>query len=396
MTADAHPIVMPKLGLTMSEGTLAEWLVREGDDVASGQPIFVVETDKISHEIEAADAGRIVSLLTKPGDTVAVGAVVATWTGPGQAPQVAAQPVPAVADAFVSETRQGSSRLIATPLARRLATNAGIDLASITPGAASQRIKARDIHAAVASRRPAAEAPVAAQAPASPPKAQAASSIRRLIAERMIRSKREIPHFVVTASADTGRLENLRKELNGSAGRTKLTITHFLVSAIGRALASHRHMNAVWRDGDIVTLPNIAVGVAVETENGVRMPVIEDTDHLPLDLIANRMNQAAERARAGRLKASDMGDAAISLSNAGMFGVCALVPIIDPDQSFILGVGKGELIFRPAEDGSPRARQEITLTLAADHRLVDGAAGARVLRAIVDQIEAPLNLLRIA
>jgi pyruvate dehydrogenase E2 component (dihydrolipoamide acetyltransferase) len=394
MTAEAHPIVMPKLGLTMSEGTLAEWLVGEGDDVAAGQPIFVVETDKISHEIEAGNAGRIVSLLTKPGDTVAVGAVVATWTGPGQAPEPACPPEQAVSGASSGKTQHGPTRPVATPLARRLAASAGIDLASITPGAASQRIKARDIHAAVAARRPAGEAPVAMQAPASPPAASATSAIRRLIADRMVRSKREIPHFVVMANADTGRLESLRKELNGSGGKTKLTITHFLVAAIGRAMATDPQLNAIWRDNDILTLPNIAVGIAVETENGVRMPVIDDTDHAPLDVIAGRINQAAERARAGRLKASDMADAAISLSNAGMFGVSALVPIIDPDQSFIVGVGKDEMIFRPADDGSPRARREITLTLAADHRLVDGAAGARLLRAIVDRIETPLDLLR--
>jgi pyruvate dehydrogenase E2 component (dihydrolipoamide acetyltransferase) len=196
------------------------------------------------------------------------------------------------------------------------------------------------------------------------------------------------------ASADTGRLEGLRKELNGGADGPKLTITHFLVAAIGRAMATQRQLNAVWRDGNIMTLPNIAVGVAVDTENGVRMPIVEDTDHAPLDRIATSINQAAERARAGRLKAGDSAPAAISLSNAGMFGVSALVPIIDPDQSFILGVGKDEVIFRPDADGLPRARREITLTLAADHRLVDGGAGARLLRAIADQIEAPLNLLR--
>jgi pyruvate dehydrogenase E2 component (dihydrolipoamide acetyltransferase) len=385
---------MPKLGLTMSEGTLAEWLVGEGDDVAAGQPIFVVETDKISHEIEAAESGRIVSLLTKPGDTVAVGAVVATWTGPGQAPQQPSLPVQAIVAASLGKTLQERPRHTATPLARRLAASAGIDLAGITPSAASHRIKARDIHAAIAARRPAAEVPVAVPAPASPAPAPAASPIRRLIAERMTRSKREIPHFIVSANADTDRLESLRKDLNGGAGGLKLTITHFLVAAIGRAMGTHRHLNAVWRDGDIVTLPNIAVGVAVETETGVRMPVIEDTDHAPLDRIATRINQAAARARAGRLKSGDDAAAAISLSNAGMFGITALVPIIDPDQSFIVGVGKDQMIFRPADDGSPRARREITLTLAADHRLVDGADGARLLRAIADQIEAPLNLLR--
>jgi pyruvate dehydrogenase E2 component (dihydrolipoamide acetyltransferase) len=182
--------------------------------------------------------------------------------------------------------------------------------------------------------------------------------------------------------------------LNGDSARPKISVTHFLVAAIGRALAARRHMNAVWRDGTQVILDDVAVGVAVDTDNGVRMPVIGGADRRPLDDIAAGINGAVERSRAGRLRPADMGPASISLSNVGMFGASQLLPIIDPDQSFIIGVGRAESLFRPGKDGAPVARREITLTLAGDHRLVDGAAGAALVRAVADLIEAPLQLLR--
>jgi pyruvate dehydrogenase E2 component (dihydrolipoamide acetyltransferase) len=161
-------------------------------------------------------------------------------------------------------------------------------------------------------------------------------------------------------------------------------------------MSARRHLNAVWREGTQLMLDDVAVGVAVDTDNDARMPVIAGAHHRPLDDLAASINDAAERARSGRLCATDMAQAAISLSNVGMFGVTSLVPIIDPDQSFIIGVGAAQNVFRPDDDGAPVARRDITLTLAADHRLLDGAAGAGLLRAVADQIEAPLQLLRAA
>jgi len=384
------PIVMPKLGLTMSEGTVAEWLVGAGQSVMQGQTIFVVETDKISHEIEAPEAGEIGALLVAAGETVPVGTIVATWSG-GAA--TAAPPPPA--SGAIELLRRASvpgaaaARRIATPLARRLAAAADIDLAEVAPSGERGRIKARDIHAAITARRQAPRALETAQ-----PQGQPVSATRMRIAERLVRSKTEIPHFYVSTSAEISRLETLRAELNGDSARAKISVTHFLVAAIGRALAARRHLNAVWRAGALLMLDDVAVGVAVDTDNGVRMPVIAGADHRALDDLAAGINGAAERSRAGRLRPADMGPAAISLSNVGMFGVSQLLPIIDPDQSFIIGVGRAEALFRPGKDGAPVARREITLTLAGDHRLVDGAAGAALLRAVADQIEAPLQLLR--
>jgi pyruvate dehydrogenase E2 component (dihydrolipoamide acetyltransferase) len=395
MSAAGAPIVMPKLGLTMSEGTLSEWLVAAGQSVARGQTIFVVETDKISHEVEADEAGEIGAVLVAAGETVPVGAVVATWAGAASARSddaaaaAAAPPASAAIELLRRATLPAGARRIATPLARRLAAGADIDLAQVAPSGEGGRIKARDIQAAIAARlrTPAAEI-------VAPVSGQPVSATRRRIAERLVRSKTEIPHFYVATPVEISRLESLRKELNGDLGRPRISVTHFLVAAIGRAMAARRTLNAIWRDGTQVMLDDVAVGLAVETDNGVRMPVISGADHRPLDDLVAAINGAVERSRAGRLRATDMGQAAISLSNVGMFGVTQLVPIIDPEQSFIIGVGRAEALFRPGEDGAPVARREITLTLAGDHRLVDGAAGAALLRAIADQIEAPLQLLR--
>jgi pyruvate dehydrogenase E2 component (dihydrolipoamide acetyltransferase) len=380
---------MPKLGLTMSEGTVAEWLVGAGQSVTHGQTIFVVETDKISHEIEAPEAGEIGALLVAAGETVPVGTIVATWAG------AAASAAPPPASAAIELLRRAavpgpaSARRVATPLARRLAAAADIDLTEVAPSGDRGRIKARDIHAAIAARR---QAPPAVET--MQPRGQPVSATRVRIAERLVRSKTEIPHFYVSTPAEISRLETLRAELNGDSTWTKLSVTHFLVAAIGRALAARRHLNAVWRDGTQLVLDDVAVGVAVDTDNGVRMPVIGGADRRPLDDIAAGINGAVERSRAGRLRPADMAPASISVSNVGMFGASQLLPIIDPDQSFIIGVGRAESLFRPGKDGAPVARREITLTLAGDHRLVDGAAGAALLRAVADQIEAPLQLLR--
>ncbi len=387
-TVSANPIVMPKLGLTMSEGLVAEWLVGVGDTVAPGQTIFVVETDKISHEIEAPASGKIVALLAAKGDTVPVGDVVATWTGPGQsgANAEACNTAPPIGGEI---NASAPMRRSATPLARRLASQWLIDLAAVTPSGDRGRIKARDIehvHAQRARTQPAVEPARSTSVPAT--------ALRKLIARKLTRSKSEIPHFYATMEADITRLDRLRAELNDESGRPKLSFTPFLIAAIGRAMAARRDLNALWRDGSEMRLDEIAVGFAVHTDTGVHMPVIRGADHRPIDELAAAIKDAAGRSRSGRLREADLGQAAISLSNAGMFGVSSLTPIIDPDQSFIIGVGAAKGVFRPSEGNLPVLRREVTLTLAADHRLIDGAAGAALIGAVAALLESPLRLLR--
>jgi pyruvate dehydrogenase E2 component (dihydrolipoamide acetyltransferase) len=387
------PIVMPKLGLTMAEGLIAEWKVAPGEAVRAGQVLFVVETDKISNEIEAPADGTILALLADEGATVAVGAPVATWTGPGQGVGGSNEPgfgtAPAAEGAapvreLSAVTEVKGERRLCTPFARRLARQAEIDLDGISGSGARGRIKARDVQAAIAGR---------ATAPApSPAPVLRGRDLRSLIAARVSRSKAEIPHFYLSADAAFDALVALRRDLNADPlAPCKLSVTALLGAAVGRALALHPDANGVWRDGRVHPLGAIAIGIAVEAPGGVMAPVV------PLGAgiydFAASLAAAIERARQGRLGSADVGEAAIGISNVGMFNVRSLTPIIDPDQSFMLGVGAPRTAFRADEKGAPVAVREVTLTLACDHRAIDGAAAARFLATIVDLIENPVRLL---
>jgi pyruvate dehydrogenase E2 component (dihydrolipoamide acetyltransferase) len=378
-----QPIVMPKLGLSMTEGLLAEWAVKPGDEVAAGQLLFVVETDKISNEIEAPAAGRIIEVLVAEGETVDVGTPVALWTGPGQggarivgeaAPTAAPAPAPPARRVDASD----GARVRSTPFARRLAKQGGIAVESCTGTGPRGRIQARDVRAAL-------------EAPRSAP--SKGRDLRALIAARVTRAKAEIPHFHVTADAAFDALIALRAGLNADPGAPRsLSVTAFLAQAVARALALMPQANVVWREGRAVPLPAIAIAIAVDTPDGVMAPVVPFGAG-DIYSAADALDAAISRARAGRLGALDAGEAAIGISNVGMFGVRALTPIIDPDQSFMLGVGAPRAVFRPGPAGGPRAVSEVTLSLACDHRAVDGAGAARLLALIVELLEQPARLL---
>jgi pyruvate dehydrogenase E2 component (dihydrolipoamide acetyltransferase) len=380
--AGAEPIVMPKLGLTMSEGLLAEWCVKPGDEVAAGQMLFVVETDKISNEVEAPAAGRIVALLVEAGETVDVGTPVAMWTGPGQGAAVQADPVRSIPEAIVPApiaSAEPGTRIRSTPFARRLARQGGLEIAIISGSGPRGRVQARDVKA-VLDRAPAV------------PQSSAVRDLRPLIAARVLRSKAEIPHFYVTADVAFDALIAFRRDLNADPlTPRKLSVTALLGAAVARALVLVPDANVLWRDDRALPASRIAIGIAVEAPGGVMAPVVPAESGLYA--FADALDGAIGRARQGRLGAADTGEAVIGISNVGMFGVRALTPIIDPDQSFMLGVGAPRGTFRPAPDGSPRAVQEVTLSLACDHRAIDGAGAARFLAVIVDLLEQPGRLL---
>lgn len=390
---NAAPIVMPKLGLTMSEGLIAEWLVKPGDAVRAGQILFVVETDKISNEIEAPSEGTIVELLAEAGDTVAVGAAVATWTGPAQGGgaavvETAAGASPAPAAPLPVPRPVSGERRLSTPLARRIARQGGVDLATVSGTGARGRIRARDVEAAMAAP----VAPAASLRPAAPAPARQGRDLRALIAARVSRSKAEIPHFYVAADARFDALAALRTALNADPlAPRKLSVTAFLGIAVARALALCPEANVLWREGGIVSPPDPAIAVAVETPGGVMAPVVPAAGDL-YDFAA-ALEAAIGRARAGRLGAQDTGEAVIGISNVGMIAVRSLTPIIDPDQSFMLGIGAPRGVIRPDDDGRPVAVLEISLSLACDHRAIDGAGAARFLAMIVELIEQPARLM---
>lgn len=378
----ADVIQMPKLGLTMTEGLLASWSVAPGDEVKLGDVLFVVETEKVANEIVAEQAGRIGALLVAEGETAPVGAPVAIWDG-AAAPEAAAAAARVPTSKTEAPSRREGDRIIATPLARRLAKEQAIDLTRVSGTGPNGRIKAADI---AASTKP-------IETPPSR-RLREATSIEKITARRLTESKRDIPHFYVLAEADVSSLLQFRDRMNRDKSALKLTLTHFILAAVARALEETPENNAVWRDGEIELLDEIAVGLAVDTPRGLVAPVLRLTERLGVDALASAAHALVARAREGRLAPSDFEGGSLSVSNVGMFGASRLVPIINPGQSAILGVGAVKPVFRPDADGAPKLAQELALVLSADHRLWDGVRAARFLDAIVRRLQDPLLLLR--
>lgn len=380
-------LVMPKLGLTMTEGLLADWRVKPGDRVRAGEIVFVVETDKIANEIEAPSDGEILEVMVDSGETVPVGTPLARWTGAGMAAgEPAAQAdaetaQPPAAGPEPSAPQQPGSRVKATPLARRIARDGGIDLSAVSGSGPGGRIKAADVEKA--PREPLPEA--AAGADRLELSARYTAMVRRVVA-----AKREVPHFYVTRSAEVSALNGLRREMNALG--PKLTVNHFILKAVGRALLAVPEANRIWRDEALFGLRGSDVGMVVDTPDGLLIPVVRNVGHTALDRLSGEAGSLSERARAGRLAREDLEGGAVSVSNLGMAGVESVAPIISPPQSAILGVGAVSELFRPDGAGAPVLRRELVLTLACDHRVFDGMVAARFLEAIVHGLEAPHSL----
>lgn len=385
-----NDLLMPKLGLTMTEGMLIEWCVAAGDQVKAGDPLFVVETDKVANEIAAEADGLIGEILVPAGETVPVGAVVAHWTGPGQqAGQEPGGSVPAASPAAsvpaIPPAPATGGRIVATPLARRLAREMDLDLAGVVGTGPGGRIKAADVRHAKA---PAPEAPLQERG-----QRVAASGLVQSMARRMTQAK-QVPHFYLTAEAEIGELLALRRRLNDQPGAPRLTLNHFVIAAVARALAALPQQNRIWSDGQIVQFDEVDVGVAVSTERGLMAPVLHDLAEATLDGIARQSDALLERVRSGNATHADMSGGAISISNGGMFNVTYMTPIINPPQSAILGVGSVRDVFRPDAQGAPALKREMGLVLAADHRLHDGAGALKFLNYVIDLLQDPYRLLR--
>lgn len=383
-------ITMPKLGLTMTEGLLASWRVKPGDQVRAGDVLFVVETEKIATDFEAPSDGKIVSLEVAEGSIVPVGTTVATWIE---------NVMPLDRAASSRGSFSNATRVIATPLARRLARQANIDLKAIRGSGPRGRIKARDVEIAAAQQavlRAEADAssPAASAAPLSQQQRRPASLSETTVARRMTEAKRNIPHFYVIADADVTRLLKLREELNAAKGEIRLSLTHFVVAAVVKTLKRFPDINRVWDANEIVTLDAIDIGLAIMTERGLVAPVLRNADRLGLDGIACACEELVTRARRGRLTEEDLAGGAISVSNVGMFGAAQLIPIINPGQAAILGVAAVRPVFRPDDRGQPSLRQELSLALSCDHRVLDGVSATRFLNAVAEILAQPLTLLR--
>ena len=448
-------VLMPQLGETVAEGKITKWFKAAGDDVKPGDNLFEIETDKTSMEVPATAAGTLSDIRFQVGDVAKVGAVVAVIAGAGGAAASSAQVAPSVpqspltlAQAGVqSQTAQtqkelgprfraderedhrsfayphmdpfrevrspernyGPARLaggaFTTPLARRLASERGIDLSRVSGSGPHGRIVAGDVEKAA----PAAPAPRFSGASASQVKALyegiayeevPLDSMRRTIATRLVEAKQTIPHFYLTADVEIGRLMAMREEANAAAPQDKdgqpafkLSLNDFIIKAWAAALQRVPAANAVWAEDRILRFKSSDIGVAVALEGGLITPVIRNAENKSLTAISAEMRDLAERARAKKLKPNEYQGGASAISNLGMYGVREFAAIINPPQATILAVGASRRAPVEAEDGSVRFVSQMTVTLSCDHRVVDGALGAELLAAFKSLIEKPVTAL---
>ncbi len=397
----AIPVVLPKQGMTMEEGTLERWLAADGASVTVGQPLFEMSTEKIESEIEADATGTVVHLVAE-GTTVPAGSVIGVILAPGEeltgdyaavrrAYEQGAPTTPAAAKAPAepTATRQGSGAFVpASPLARRLAAQHGVDLSSVRGSGPGGRIVKEDVEAAIAERgggREPAAATGETQARVIPFR-----GMRRAIAERMTQSLREMAQVTLITEADVTDVERLCRDLSRRwrAERVVVTPAHAVVRAVALALRDHPRLNATLAGDDIRLNPSINVGFAVALDDGLIAPVVRDADRSTLKDIARVTEELAARARGGRLGPDDVTGGTFTVTSLALYDVDAFTPIVNPGQTAILGLGRirdaaafeGERVVK---------RRSMTLSLTFDHRVVDGAPAAQFLRRVRQLLERP-------
>ena len=419
-------IVMPRLGWTMDEGTLVEWLKKEGETVAVGEILFIVESDKAVNEVESFDGGilHIPDGAPGPGATVAVGTMLGYLLEPGEQapvaapsstpsdeppPQPALQSPPAAAPSRGGEPDPAHSRSSAespllksarvkpaiSPRARRLAGELGVDWTQLSGSGRSGRITEDDVRAASTTADSASEPAAASTTTDSASEAVNGSSdeaaiertrlspVRRVIADRMSQSSRDNATVTLTAEIDATRMVEFR----GRCPAPKPGYTDVFVRLAALALADHPVLNASLDDGHVLLHRSIHVGIAVDTDAGLLVPVIRDADRKSIEEIRDEAAALAARAREGQLRPDDLRGGTFTITNLGMHGVDAFTPIINPPQSAVLGIGR--IAMRPAvRDGQVVARYTVILSLTFDHRLVDGGPAARFLAALREAVEA--------
>ncbi len=418
----ATNILMPALSPTMTEGTLARWLKKEGDTVRAGDVIAEIETDKATMEVEAVDEGILgkiliadgtegvkvnepIAILVAKGEAVpAKGAPVAT-PAPVAAPVIHTPAPAAAAAAPASAAAPAAARIVASPLAKRMAAQSGLSLAGIAGSGPNGRIVKADIDAALA--KPAAAAPASAAAPAPKPSAPVSitaphslvphSSMRKVIARRLTEAKSTIPHFYVSMDIELDALLKQRADLNArspkdGAGAFKLSVNDLLIKAAAIALRRLPKVNASWTDEALVLYDDVDISVAVSIPDGLITPIIRKADQKGLAAISNEMKDLATRAKAGKLKPEEFQGGGFSISNMGMFGVSSFSAIINPPQAGILAISAGQQ--RPVvKDGQLAVATVMSCTLSVDHRVIDGALGAEWLSVFKSVVEDPLSLL---
>ena len=447
-------VLMPQLGETVAEGKITQWFKSAGDAIKPGDNLFEIETDKVSMEVPSTTAGVLAEIRVPAGEVAPVGAVVAVIADgaaarappaaealskpavapanrlqPTTAPFAAAQPAaaaPIKLDPFFEvrtpERNYGPARLAGgrsvTPLARRLAAEGGIDLATVSPSGPHGRIVARDVEAAARAAPKVAPRPTVAAAAgvtlAEGPSAEDIKAIyrdvpfqevpldgmRRIIATRLVQAKQTIPHYYLTADVVIGRLLTLREEANAAAPKDndgkpafKLSLNDLIIKAWAAALQRVPAANAVWAQDRILRFQHSDIAVAVAIDGGLITPVIRRTEVKTLSAISNEMKELATRARARKLKPDEYQGGSSTISNLGMYGVREFSAIINPPQATVLAVGAARRQAVETQDGGVAFASVLSVTLSCDHRVVDGALGAELLAAFQRFVEQPVTML---
>jgi len=412
-------IVMPKLGLTMTEGLIVEWRKKEGDPVKKGDILFVLETEKVTYEVEAPEDGALGKILVKEQETVPVGAVVATLLKPGEsavevtaspaaAPKAeAASPAPAAAASAAAPVgaAPAGGRVKATPLAKKVAKELGIDLSAVAGTGPGGRILREDVEKAkaVGIQAPVAAAPAPAApaqaAPSAPTTAEgrlaAFTGMRKTIAKRMLQSKVEAAQAYMGNTVDATRIQALRSELlpfiEKKSG-VRITITDLMMKVTGAALREHPVINTRWTDKGVLFLPEVNMGMAMALDEGLIVPVIKNINGKSLGQVARDRVALIEKGKKNSFLPDDIKGSTFTLSAMGMFGLETFTAIINQPENAILAVGaiidkpvalKGEVVIRPM----------MTVNLTYDHRTIDGAEAGKFMRTLKEMIEEPLYIL---
>lgn len=447
----ATQVVMPKLSPTMEEGQLARWLKKEGEAVSMGEPLAEIDTDKATMEMQSLGNGVLRKILIQEGESAPLGQVIAiigeadedisellaqaessqksapenkaAAESPADGEQTAAptateqpdaasekpQAVPAGNGAGAQAESADGGRLVVSPIAARMAAEAGINLRSLRGSGPSGRIIKRDIEEAIKagqSQGEAKEAPastlraVESQAPAqqpeifgaSPYRDEPMSEMRRVIARRLVTSIGPVPHFFLTTEIEMDNVANLRSSLKALDPELKISVNDIIIKVAAAALVAHPQVNASFQEKSIRYYERADIGVAVAIEDGLITPVIRSADKKSLSQIATEVRELAGRARSRRLKPEEYTGATFSISNLGMFGITEFTAVINPPEAAILAVGEMKPV-PVVRDGQVVARQIMRVTMSCDHRVIDGATGAQFLQTFKRILENPLYLI---
>ena len=392
-------VIMPALGVAQEKGTLLNWLKAEGQSVTKGEPLMEIETDKATVEIEAPASGVLTNVTASAGDEVPVGNRIAVILAPGESPTQVARQVPhpfPVGEGrgegrasplmpqgkSITQTPHLGEKVLASPAAKRIAKERGLDLGLIKGSGPDGAILAEDVLKAITGQ---------ATATAGPPKIKERvqlTPMRRIVGERMTKSKQTAPHFYLSMDVDMTEITRWRNALKEKGESLMPSINDFILSVCARALRDFPSLNAAFTDNEVQIFSDINIGMAVALEEGLVVPVIRNADRLSLQELASQSRELAEKAQKKKLFPLDYEGGTFTVSNLGMFGVDNFIAIINPPQCAILAIGQVAPRVVPHGEGIA-VRPMMTMSLSADHRVVDGAIAARFLQEVKRLLERP-------